>query len=270
MTQEPLFFNQPTQPVSTPSQPVSQQAPQTQPEQKSPEKPKTPVSAYNRDQYYRIGRMYQRTFDRIEITDPDSELNGQTVRFDVGEKAFRKACRKWYKADCLAKGVPMEHSQSIDRLMNVSPLVELDDNMQRLIRDVYIDAYDDQIELVESGQGRGTVAALDAVYERIINGNVVYKDVRPFLPNKSAFNRLRFTPVTEESEVLAERFARARVNLTVAASIKRSLDDTARKANRQAFVEAGEALRDHIDRLHVEHQSNYIDSELLAQGYREL
>lgn len=268
MTQEPLFFNEASQPVSAPTQQVPQQAPQAKPAQ--PEKPKVPVSAHNLEQYYRIGRMYQRTFDRIEITDPESELNGQTVRFDDGEKAFRKACRKWYKADCVAKGVPMEHSQSIDRLPNVSTLVELDDNMQRLIRDVYIDAYDDQIELVESGQGRGTVAALDAVYERIINGNVVYKDVRPFLPNKSAFNRLRFTPVTQESEVLAERFARARVNLTVAASIKRSLDDTARKANRQAFVEAGEALRDHIDRLHVEHQSNYIDSELLAQGYREL
>ena len=263
MTQEPLFFNQTQQSVSTPNQPVPQQASQ-------PEKPKVPVSEHNLEQYHRIGRMYQRTFDRIEITDPESELNGQTVRFDVGEKAFRKACRKWYKADCVAKGVPMEHSQSIDRLMNVSTLVELDDNMQRLIRDIYIDAYDDQIELVESGQGRGTVAALVAVYERIINGNVVYKDVRPFLPNKSAYNRLRFTPVTDESEVLVERFAKARVNLTVAASIKRSLDDTARKANRQAFVEAGEALRDHIDRLHVEHQSNYIDSELLAQGYREL
>ena len=155
MTQEPLFFNQTQQPVSAPNQPASQQAPQ-------PEKPKVPVSEHNLEQYYRIGRMYQRTFDRIEITDPESELNGQTVRFDVGEKAFRKACRKWYKADCVAKGVPMEHSQSIDRLMNVSTLVELDDNMQRLIRDIYIDAYDDQIELVESGQGRGTVAALDA------------------------------------------------------------------------------------------------------------
>ena len=232
---------------------------------------KRKMSAYHLNKYRQIGLMYPRTFDRVEIKDPESDVYGQFVDVKKGESEFRKACRRWHKQDSADRGVERERVDSIDRFFDVDTFMQLPDNMLDKLRNTYLDSYDYQLDLIERGRGRGSRVALEAVYDSVCESNKILQfDLRRFLPDESSFTRLRFTPTTPETDAIATRFAKARVQLSVAKSISRSLDDTARKMNKQEFDTAGLDLRDHLNQIHWSHQAQFIDEDLLNAGYREL
>lgn len=239
--------------------------------QEQPEKRK--MDARHLNKYRQIGLLYPRTFDRVEIKDPESETYGQFVDVKTGESEFKRACRRWHKQDCAERGITVKEDRpnSIDSFFDVDTLIQLPDNMLDKIRNAYLDNYDNQIDLIERGRGRGAKPALEAVYDSVYESNKVLQyDLRRFLPDESLFSRLRFTPTTPETNDIVNRFAKARVQLSVAKSISRSLDDTARKMNKVEFDTAGLALRDHLNEIHWAHQAQFIDADLLNAGYREL
>lgn len=120
----------------------------------------------------------------------------------------------------------------------------LDDNAYSYLQTTYKDKYEDVAEKIDAGLMRGGSYSMRAVLDK--RPQVIRKDMGSLLPKDMKYSECRFIKATPEIKEAVDDFVDARIKITHAHSIRRSVEQETFTRLQDELKEKGQVLSDHL------------------------
>lgn len=135
----------------------------------------------------------------------------------------------------------LSEQKGLDPLRNPLGYMKVEDNVYDVLRDLYTEHYEDQLEKIDNGQAMGSPVTMEVILDNL--SAKVTKDTRRLIPETMKYQDLYHLAVSDDLEETMTRFVKQRVIYTSSWSIRRSLSKDALDRQRNLLKDRGEDLK---------------------------
>lgn len=148
------------------------------------------------------------------------------------------------RAEGVALFNQIAEANDLDPLRDPLGYMALDDNAHSYLQEAYKEKYEDAAEKIDAGLMRGGSYSMRAVLNK--RPQVIRKDMGNLLPKDMKYSECRFIKATPEIKDAVDTFVDARVKITHAHSISRSVEQDTFTRLQEEIKDKGQALSDHL------------------------